>query len=126
MEDVINIYPAQGLAVPAASERMLQQTRDGVTAWVCAADHQAYELIDWLHKRGVRVPEDVSIASFDGLVRPPGSPQLTTIKIPFHQIGVMGAKRLVDLIERGFDAPQQILLDCELREGTTVAAQRVH
>jgi DNA-binding LacI/PurR family transcriptional regulator len=105
---------------------LLQQTKDGVTAWVCAADHQAYELIEWLQKRGVRVPEDVSIASFDGLVRPAGSPALTTIKIPFHQIGVMGAKRLLDLIERGYDAPQQILLDCELREGSTVAARRAH
>lgn len=119
-EDVINIFPESTLPLEAASERVLERTRDGVTAWICAADHQAYELMEWLRNRGVRVPGDVSITGFDGLPQPPGAPLLTTVKIPFHQIGVIGGKRLLDLIDKRFDPPQQILLDCELREGETV------
>jgi LacI family transcriptional regulator len=125
MDDVINIGSAQALPVPKAHERLVERTRDGVTAWVCAADHQAYELIEWLQARGIRVPEEVSITGFDGLPRPKGSPLLTTVIIPFHRIGATGGKRLLDLINKRFDAPQSVLLDCELREGETVAPPRL-
>jgi len=118
--DIINAGPRQALSIEASYERVLAQTREGVTAWICAADHQAYDLIKWLEARGLKVPEDVSIAGFDGLARPAGGPLLSTVQIPFHQIGVTGGRRLVDLVHKRFDAPQHILLDCSLREGATL------
>ncbi len=104
-----------------AREQVLRLTREGVTAWICAADHQAYDLVAWLEKRGVRVPRDVSITGFDGLARPPGAPALSTVEIPYRQIGIIGAKRLSDMVRKRFDAPQHILLDCTLRPGETIA-----
>ena len=50
--------------------------RDCVTAWVCAADHQAYQLIADLQARGLRVPQDCSVTGFDGNVPPPGLPPI--------------------------------------------------
>jgi DNA-binding LacI/PurR family transcriptional regulator len=123
-EDVVNIDPARYLPVEQASERVYSQTRDGVTAWICAADHQAYELIRFLKGKGLRVPQDVSVTGFDGIVPPADSPQLSTVQIPFHQIGVIGGKRLLDLIQKRFDPPQQILLACELKPGETVGPAR--
>jgi len=47
-------------------------------------------------------------------------PKLTTVEIPFHQIGVIGGKRLLDLIHKRFDSQQHILLNCELNVGGSV------
>ena len=111
-------------SVDRASEQVLKLTREGVTAWICAADHQAYELITWLKTRGVDVPRDVSVTGFDGIARPPGSPVLSTVEIPYRQIGVIGAKRLTDMVRKRFDVPQHILLDCNFRPGETIAPPR--
>lgn len=120
MEDAVLAKGVEESAIEAAREEVLRLTKDGVTAWICAADHQAYDLIDWLGKRGVSVPRDVSVTGFDGIAQPPGAPALSTVEIPYRQIGVIGAKRLSDMVRKRFDAPQHILLDCELRPGETI------
>jgi DNA-binding LacI/PurR family transcriptional regulator len=118
--DVINASPVGALSVSEAHERAYQRIREGVTAWVCAADHQGYDLLRYLKKKGVRVPEHVSVTGFDGILGPADVPTLTTIQIPFHHIGLTGGKRLLDLLQKRFDPVQHILLDCELRPGGTV------
>lgn len=119
--DIININHRDHLSAEQAYARATERTRDGVTAWICAADHQAYELIEHFQKNGLRVPRDVSVAGFDGISRPPGAPLLSTVQIPYHQIGLTGGKRLLDLVLKRFDSTQHILLDCELRAGSTLA-----
>ncbi|MCU0794218.1 MAG: hypothetical protein MUE42_15525 [Opitutaceae bacterium] len=42
------------------------------------------------------------------------------MQIPYHQIGLTGGKRLLDLVLKRFDSTQHILLDCELRSGATL------
>lgn len=123
--DVVNAGPRDALPeVPDAHARVAERTRAGTTAWICAADHQTFELIPYLQSQGLSVPEDVSIAGFDGLVTPSRLPAVTTVQIPYHQIGVIGGKRLLDLVAKRFEAAQHILLDCELRAGATTAAPR--
>jgi LacI family transcriptional regulator len=119
-EDVINASPVGALSVAEAHERALQRIRDGVTAWICAADHQGYDLLRFLKRKGVKVPAQVSVTGFDGILGPPDVGQLTTVQIPFHHIGLTGGKRLMDLLQKRFDPVQHILLDCELRPGDTV------
>lgn len=111
-------------AVEAARKRILARTRDGVTAWICAADHQAYDLIDWFGKHKVSVPRDVSVTGFDGIARPEGAPSLSTVEIPYRQIGLIGAKRLLDMVRKRFEPPQHILLDGPLRAGETIGEVR--
>ncbi|MEY4487914.1 MAG: hypothetical protein RIQ79_422 [Verrucomicrobiota bacterium] len=120
--DVINVSLRSPLGVEAAHARALERTRDGVTAWICAADHQAYDLITYFKKHGLRIPQDVSVAGFDGITRPVGAPLLSTVQIPYRQIGLTGGKRLLDLVMKRFDSNQHILLNCELRLGETIAA----
>ena len=52
------------------SKKPLKQTKDGVTAWVCAADHVAYDLIAHLEASGIKVPQHVSVVGFDGISSP--------------------------------------------------------
>lgn len=123
--DAISVGPRHALPWEEARDAALRRTRAGVTAWICAADHQAYELIAHFRRNGLDVPRDVSVAGFDGIAPPAGQPVLSTVQIPYHEIGVTGGKRLLDLIEKRFSATQHILLDCDLREGATLAAPRM-
>ena len=120
LEDIISVRPGEDETIAQAEEHACRLTDDGVTAWVCAADHQAYDLIAALQKRGYAVPREVSVSGFDGIQKPHGGPLLTTIQIPYRQIGLIGAKRLHDLMEKRFDVPQHILLEGRLRPGGTL------
>jgi LacI family transcriptional regulator len=120
LEDAVLAEGMDDAGLEAAREAVLRLTREGVTAWICAADHQAYDLITWLGRQGISVPRDVSVAGFDGIARPRGAPALSTIEIPYRQIGLIGAKRLADMVNKRFDVPQHILLDCGLRAGETI------
>lgn len=123
-EDAINVDPRRHVSLADSHAEVIKQTKAGVTAWMCAADHQAFDLIKALNQAGLKVPQDVSVTGFDGLEPQQGLPALTTVGIPFHQIGVIGGKRLLDLIQKRFDSQQHILLNCEVIAGGSVAAPR--
>ena len=53
---VLNVRPSESLDPEQIADIVAEQTRRGVTAWVCAADHQAFQLIEDLESRGLRVP----------------------------------------------------------------------
>ena len=130
-EDMVNIHPN---VFPKNSEDPEDQEeshdyvesriRDGVTAWVCAADHQAYGLIEGLERRGFQVPRDVSVTGFDGIHQPPGAPSLSTMAVPYSEIGLAGGKRLLDIITKRFHLGQHILVASRLREGETIGPAR--
>ena len=123
-EDALNIGLHNKLGYDDTHQRALDLTRQGVTAWLCASDYEAYQLIEFFKKNGLSVPRDVAVTGFDGIRKPSGAPLLSTVQIPYREIGVTGVKRLFDMIHRRFDSPQHILLDCALREGETVTAAR--
>ncbi len=120
-DDIIDPVLASKLSIEAIHEKTLTQTRDGVTAWICAADHQGYQLIAHLREAGLSIPDDVSVTGFDGIKPPQWAPQLTTVSIPYHEIGLTGGKRLDDLVKKRFGSPQDILIDCRLSDGETTS-----
>ena len=123
-DDIIDPFSASRLSVDEINQYAAEQTRKGVTAWVCAADHQAYDLIRALGKRGISVPEDVSVTGFDGIEAPEDIPDLSTIQIPYHQIGYTAAKRLDDSMKKRYGPTQHILLGCRFNDGLSVARPR--
>jgi LacI family transcriptional regulator len=120
LEDIVNVFPSREGDDESSIEYAAGRTRDGVTAWVCAADHQAYNLVRGLEKRGFSVPEMVSVTGFDGIETPSDSPELSTIVIPFREIGTTGTLRLVERAQKRFGSAQHVLIDCRLRHGATV------
>ena len=120
-QDLINIYPTVFPDLEAGYDYAAKRVREGVTAWVCAADHQAYDLMAGLRARGLRIPDDVSVTGFDGIEAPASELELTTIIIPYREIGFTGTKRLHDLMRKRFVSPQHILIGSQMREGRTVA-----
>lgn len=95
---------------------------EGVTAWVCAADHQAYALMTELKAHGVRVPEDCSVTGFDGLEPPSGARRLASIRVPHEDIGSSAIARLLNRIVHPKAPRRKILVEGMLVEGETIAA----
>jgi len=120
-EDILGIYPNTFQGIEDSMSQAIKQTNAGVTAWICAADHQAYDLIKALQLNGMNVPEDVSVTGFDGIQQKPGDLQLTTIEIPFHSIGLTGAERLAKRIKKRFGGRQTISISGNLKIGNSVS-----
>ena len=119
--DIIGVFPRKFKSVVSGIDEAIKRTKEGVTAWVCAADHQAYDLIDGFERQGFQIPNDVSITGFDGIQKSDDKPALTTIDIPFRAIGMTGADRLASRIRKRFGGSQSIYISGTLIEGETVA-----
>ena len=80
-----------------AAEALLSGGRPPFTALLAANDLMALGAYQLLQDRGLRVPEDVSIAGFDDITYPPVMrPLLTTIEIPAYQLGKSAAEMLFE------------------------------
>jgi LacI family transcriptional regulator len=99
-------------------------TDSGVTAWVCAADHQAYPLISSLQARGIRVPEDCSVTGFDGLESPPGLPRATSVRVAHEHIGSSALTRMINRIMYPSSPTRRILVSAQPVPGETIAPPR--
>ena len=119
--DIIGIFPRTFTSAAAGIAEAFDRTRDGVTAWVCAADHQAFDLIEGLNHGGLKVPQDVSVTGYDGIQRENSATTLTTVEIPFRAIGMNGAERLATRIRKPFGGSQHIDITGKLQEGETIA-----
>lgn len=123
--DIIGIFPRSEKTVEQSLDEVAARTRQGVTAWVCAADHQAYDLIEGMKERGLEVPRDVSITGFDGIEKSDDSLALTTINIPFREIGIAGIERLAARLRKRFHESRHVYISGSLEKGKTVAKPRV-
>lgn len=72
----------------------------GCTAVFCYNDQVACLLIQLLRRNGIDVPNDISIIGYDDSnLATINTPNLTTIKHPGYDLGVMAAKQLLQLIQ---------------------------
>jgi LacI family transcriptional regulator len=103
----------------AAAVRLLDSGA-AFTAIAAANDLTAAGVLACLRARGVRVPEDVSVAGFDDLpVARDVTPALTTVRVPMMEMG----RQSMLLALRDLEAPVELVqLDTELVERDSVAA----
>jgi LacI family transcriptional regulator len=70
------------------------------TAIFAGSDQQAFGVYEAARRRGLRVPQDLSVIGFDDLpVTRWASPPLTTVRQPLAEMGRTAAQMLGDLIE---------------------------
>jgi len=102
------------------------RVRPDITAIVAANDMMAFGAWQCLHRLGIEVPLEVSIAGFDDI--PPasmGPVGLTTVRGSQHTMGRLAARLLIDTIEaETYQPPQQIVLPAPLIVRDTTAARR--
>ena len=84
-------------------------------AVVCYNEFQALAMVNAAHQAGIRVPEQLSVISFDSLdISGYSSPPLTAIRQNFDQLGREAAKRLFDRMDDGTSAICEVLIPPEL------------
>lgn len=90
-------------------------------AFVANCDRSAYILIEKLRQRGIRVPEDISVAGFDHSY-PPASEELvlTTYESDGRVLAKIGVNTLLKRMERGGRAGGIQIVEGQVIEGNTV------
>ena len=107
--DVINGRESGTVPIESLGEVVAAKSAAGVTAWVCAADHQAYPLITELRRR---------------VEPPPGFPRLTSIRIPYTDMGVAAVMRLLNRAQNPASPRRHVMLGGTAIWGETTAAPR--
>lgn len=86
-------------------------------------DFAAFGGINAIRERGLRIPEDISVAGYDGIRAARHlEPKLTTVQQDTEQIGCKAARELISLIERPKTTiVEQIIVPGKVVEGKSVA-----
>lgn len=88
------------------------------TAIIFSDDYAAVWGIKVILEMGLKIPEDISVAGYDGLeIAEMVTPSLTTVSQNRKMIGELAAKRLIDIIESKNRAKVDIHVDVTLTEG---------
>ncbi len=100
------------------AEAVLEQ--GPVDAMICATDRLAFGAYLVLERRGLRIPEDVSVAGFGGydesaLLKP----SLTTLKFDSYAMGYLGAETVLKMIRRE-PVPKKQVVDYTFIRGQSV------
>ncbi|HUM82989.1 MAG TPA: LacI family DNA-binding transcriptional regulator [Lachnospiraceae bacterium] len=86
------------------------------TAMFCASDYYAILMMNELSDRGIRVPQDISVAGFDdNLLAQLHRPALTTVHQDVEGKGIIAAETLVKMIKGEKIRKRSLLLPTELR-----------
>ena len=85
-------------------------------------DFACFGGINAIKEKGLRIPEDISVAGYDGIrIGRHVEPQLTTLRQDTGQIGSKAAESLIELIEHPKTALiRQIVVEGKVFEGKTV------
>lgn len=97
----------------------LLESGQGFSAVFAANDQMAYGARLALYRRGIRVPDDISLVGFDDLPNSTYSmPPLTTVRQPVYEIGRMAAQAMLRLIAGEAVALSAPPLELVVREST--------
>ena len=120
------IFPAA--MTPAGGQRAVERILAAhtlPTALFCANDATAQGVLRGLAEAGVPVPGRISVISIDNIPEAEQTkPLLTTVKVPFRDLGSFAVKTLLDRIDHGHTVPLNIFMPCELVVRQSVAAPR--
>ena len=98
----------------AAFEELFTRGAD-FTAVVAGNDLLALGGYEALRRRGLRIPEDISIVGYNDIAfNTHFSPPMTSVRIPHYHIGYKAAEILISAIEQPNDHPADIRLKPEL------------
>ncbi|MBO4336549.1 MAG: substrate-binding domain-containing protein, partial [Lachnospiraceae bacterium] len=86
-------------------------------------DYASYGGINVIRGMGMNIPEDISVAGYDGIsLAAQIQPRLTTVRQDTEEMGRLAADKLIDIIERpGETARETILVKGKLVKGETFA-----
>lgn len=101
----------------------LLDLEDRPTCIIASDDYAALGVIKAIKRRGLKFPEEISVAGYDGIsISQELEPKLTTVKQNTDKIGEEAAKRIISLMESPMTtALNHVVLKSELLIGDSVA-----
>lgn len=101
----------------------LLELPDPPTCILYPDDFACFGGINAIHEKGLRVPEDISVAGYDGIpIAQLLNPQITSISQNTEMLGKIAANKLIDLITRPKTTLiEQVVVEGQLFEGQSVA-----
>jgi DNA-binding LacI/PurR family transcriptional regulator len=104
---------------PEAQRLLAPAERDRPTAIACWEDISAYRALSGCLQMGWRIPDEIAIVGFDGMV-PFTEPlwKLTTVRAPWQEVAYTAMKLALDAVE-GREVPERTVLPTELAVGNT-------
>ncbi|MDA0323823.1 MAG: LacI family DNA-binding transcriptional regulator [Verrucomicrobia bacterium] len=116
-------HSADEVATKMYIERLMADGTPSFTALVAYNDYMAEFAMKEFRSRGLRVPEEISVAGFDGVLpsRLHEHTQITTAAIPLEDLGAAAVRRLQQRIKSPDEARKKIMMDATFVEGETVA-----
>lgn len=123
---VINIIPGQKqLELDEAIERIIElNQKDGVSAFICTSGAIVKTIILKLQDRGIKIPEDISFASFDDLTTRAGQTYLLTgAQADYEKM----AKTAISILKTPqlFSEIKSICCAYDFQKGNTVAEKNI-
>ena len=96
---------------------------DPPTCIIYPDDLSSFGGINAIEKKGLRIPEDISIAGYDGIwIGRHIEPRLTTLIQDTDKIGIQAGKKIISLIEKPKSTViEQVVISGKVYEGATVA-----
>jgi DNA-binding LacI/PurR family transcriptional regulator len=99
-----------------ACRRLWESSACKPTAIVASSDTPAVGILRYLHEQKIAIPEEVSVASFDGTQFADFTHRsLTTVVTPMYDIGRQAFQLLQDAMEGNIQEPRSLILPVELR-----------
>nr|WP_083467388.1 LacI family DNA-binding transcriptional regulator [Kibdelosporangium sp. MJ126-NF4]CEL23313.1 Transcriptional regulator, LacI family [Kibdelosporangium sp. MJ126-NF4] len=108
-------------AMGASGAAQLLDSDPQITALICTSDILALGALAEAKRRGLRVPQDLTVTGFDGIIEAERV-GLTTVRQPVLEKGKAAGRLLLSPSER--TRPRSITLETEFLPGTTAAAPR--
>lgn len=97
--------------------RKLMSVTHPPTAIIVADDFMALGVLNTLDELGIRVPEDISIVSFNNvLLAEMAKPPLTSVDINIFELGYQASKNLIQMIENNSEPVKRIIIPHKLIE----------
>ncbi|GHI00710.1 LacI family DNA-binding transcriptional regulator [Neobacillus kokaensis] len=97
--------------------RELMALKKPPTALVVADDFMALGVLNTLDELGIRVPDDISIVSFNNvLLAEMAKPPLTSVDINIFELGYQASKNLIQLVENEKEPTKRLIISHRLVE----------
>lgn len=90
------------------------------TVALCASDHTAIKMVQYLELHGISVPEQFSVTGFANMQEYQSIRRITTVDQFPEDIGYTACQRLIELLEQKNTGPVHFLTHTEVLKGDTV------